>query len=89
MVKCFSKNMETRDVLQLPVISDASFLHLCLQNHHQYFSLIQALDTKRPVASLAKSKFSASASWGMVSHMQVLATPSSTVQNTKYLDPYL
>ena len=26
---------------------------------------------------------------GMVSHMQVLATPSSTVNNTKYLDPYL
>ena len=24
---------------------------------------------------------------GMVSHMQVLATPSSTVNNTKYLDP--
>ena len=24
----------------------------------------------------------------MVSHMQVLATPSSTVQNTKYMDPY-
>ena len=24
---------------------------------------------------------------GMVSHMQVLATPSSTVHNTKYLDP--
>ena len=25
---------------------------------------------------------------GMVSHMQVLATPSSIVHNTKYLDPY-
>ena len=25
---------------------------------------------------------------GMVSHMQVLAIPSSTVHNTKYLDPY-
>ena len=25
---------------------------------------------------------------GMVSHMQVLATPSSTVHNAKYLDPY-
>ena len=25
---------------------------------------------------------------GMVSHMQVLPTPSSTVHNTKYLDPY-
>ena len=25
---------------------------------------------------------------GMVSHMQVLATPSSTVHKTKYLDPY-
>ena len=25
---------------------------------------------------------------GMVSHMQVLATPSSTVNNTKYLNPY-
>ena len=24
----------------------------------------------------------------MVSHMQVLATPSSTVNNIKYLDPY-
>ena len=25
---------------------------------------------------------------GMVSYMQALATPSSTVHNTKYLDPY-
>ena len=25
---------------------------------------------------------------GMVNHMQVLAIPSSTVNNTKYLDPY-
>ena len=25
---------------------------------------------------------------GMVSHMQVLAKPSSSVHNTKYLDPY-
>ena len=25
---------------------------------------------------------------GMVSHMQVLATPSSTVNNTKNFDPY-
>ena len=25
---------------------------------------------------------------GMVSHMQILATSSSTVHNTKYLDPY-
>ena len=25
---------------------------------------------------------------GMVSHMQALTTPSSTVNNTKYLDPY-
>ena len=27
-------------------------------------------------------------SWGIISHMIVLATPSSTVHNTKYLDPY-
>ena len=36
---------------------DATSLHQCLQNHHQYctiLSLIQALDTKRPVASLAE-----------------------------------
>ena len=26
---------------------------------------------------------------GMNSHMQVLDTPSSTVHNSKYLDPYL
>ena len=25
---------------------------------------------------------------GMVSHIQILAAPSSTVNNTKYLDPY-
>ena len=25
---------------------------------------------------------------GMISHKQVLPTPSSTVHNTKYLDPY-
>ena len=33
---------------------DATSLHHCLKNHRQYFtilSLIQALDTKRPVAS--------------------------------------
>ena len=53
----------------------------------------------RPIASLAKGELSGichllsiqqvySFMRGMVSHMQVLATPSSTVHNTKYLDPY-
>ena len=28
------------------------------------------------------------ASWGIISHMLVLATPSSTVHKTKHLDPY-
>ena len=28
------------------------------------------------------------ASWGIISRMLVLATPSSTVHKTKYLDPY-
>ena len=63
-----------------------------LQNHRQYFTIlsrIQALDTKRPVASLAKGDLlgichPASVVFfqlhgGMVNLMQVLATPSSTV----------
>ena len=36
---------------------DATLLHHCPQNHHQYctlLSLIQALNTNRPVASLAE-----------------------------------
>ena len=65
-------------------------------------SWIQALDTKRPVVNLGKGDFLGichllsiqqvqcfySLMGGMVSHMQVLVTPSSTVNNTKYLDPY-
>ena len=38
---------------------DATSLHHCLQNHHQYctiVSCIQALDTIRPVASLAEGR---------------------------------
>ena len=27
-------------------------------------------------------------SWGIIGHLLVLATPYSTVHNTKYLDPY-
>ena len=79
--------------------------HHCLQNHHQYctiLSWIQALDTKGPVANLVKGivKYMPSPFYpasavlfqlhgGMVSHMQVSATLPSTVHNTKYLDPYL
>ena len=38
-------------------VPDATSLHHCLQNHHQHFTIlssIQALDTKRTVASLRK-----------------------------------
>ena len=63
---------------------------------------MQALDTKRPVASLGKGDllgnmpspfYPASVVFfqlhgGMVIHLQALATPSSTVHNTKYLDTY-
>ena len=63
---CGVKSTETRDELSTTcnpkVMSrylsapDATSLHHCLQNHRQYFILswIQALDTKRPVASLGK-----------------------------------
>ena len=55
-------------------------------------SWIQALDTKRPIASPSPfypaSVVLFQLHGGMVSHMQVLPTPSSTVHNTKYLDPY-
>ena len=82
---------------------DATSLHHCLQQYFTILSLIQALDTKRPVASLGKGNFLGvympfpfypasvvhfQLQGGMVSHMQVLATPSSTVNNNKYLDPY-
>ena len=65
-------------------------------------SLNLALDTKQSVASLGKwdllgimssPYYPASAvlfqhHGGMFIHMQVLATPTLTVHNTKYLDPY-
>ena len=67
-------------------VPEATSLHHSLQNHRQYYtilSLIQALDTKRPVASLAKAD--------LLGHGQSyasIATPSSTVHNTKHFDPY-
>ena len=40
-------------------MSDATSLHHCLLNHHQYCTIlelnIQALDTNRPVANLAEA----------------------------------
>ena len=68
MAKCFTKKGteimdEISTTCNAKVLSrclsapDATFLHHCLQNHRQYciiLSLIQALDTKRPVASLGK-----------------------------------
>ena len=59
-----------------------------------YVSWIQALDTKRPVASLMKGDFYPASvvlfqlHGGLVSHMQVLVIPTSTVNNTKYSYPY-
>ena len=69
-------------------------------NFRQYFTIlswIEALDTKRPVERGFVTTFYTAnvvlfqafpASWGIISHMLVLATPSLTVHNTKYLDPY-
>ena len=87
------KSTETRDELSTTCnpkvmsrclsVPDATSLHHCLQNHRQYctiLSWIQALDTKRPVASLGKRD--------LLGSMQVLATPSSTVNKTKNLEPY-
>ena len=82
---------------------DATSLHHCLKNHHQYCAIlcwIQALDTKRPIANFVKGGLLGichnlsihqlfQLHGFMVSHMQVLATHFSTVHNTKYLDPYL
>ena len=81
------KSTETSDELSttcnLKIMSrylsapDATSLPHCLQNYSQYCT--QALDTKRSVASLGKGY--------LLGTIQVLTTPSSTVNSTKYLDP--
>ena len=68
-------------------IPDATFLHHCLQNHRQYFTIlswIQALDTRRPKVLFQAFQLHG----GIISHMLVLAKPSSTVHKIKYLDTY-
>ena len=74
----------------------------CLMLHHYITASqnctilrwIQAFDNNRPVASLTEGPFYTAIvvlfqlHGCLVSHMLVLATPSSTVNNTKYLDPY-
>ena len=59
MANRFSKkygNKEwTFNYLQMPIRPDATSLHHCLQNHRQYYIIlnwIQVLDTKAPVVSL-------------------------------------
>ena len=103
MAKRFSKKYRNKGMsFLLPAIQklcqDACqhlILHPCLKNHHHYFTIlssIEALDTKRPVVSPSPfypaSVVLFQLHGGMVSHMQVIPTPSSTVLNTKYLDPY-
>ena len=75
--------------------TDATSLYHCLLKHRHYFTIlswIQALDTKRPVTTPSPfypaSVVLFQLHGGIVNHMQVFPTPSSTVHNTKYLDPY-
>ena len=80
---------------------DATSLHHCLQNHNQYctiLSLIQALNTNRPVASIAEGGWYSNMPslfyiasvvllqlhGCLVSHMLVLATPLISVHNIKH-----
>ena len=101
MAKRFLKHMEIRDELSNTCnpkvmsrclsVPDATSLHHCLQ-YFTYLKLNQALDTKRPVA-IPSPFFTASSVLfqlhrGMVSHIQVLPTTSSTVHNIKCLDTY-
>ena len=74
----------------MPVSAWCYYLHQCLQNYCQYFTIlswIQALDT-RGLSSYSSFPGFSSFMGGIISHMLVLATPFSTVHNSKYLDPY-
>ena len=53
-------------------VPDATSLHHCLQNNLQYFTILEACSQPYGVFEFHG---------GMVNHMQVLATPSSTVHN--------
>ena len=87
------KSTETRDELSTTcnpkVMSsclstpDATSLHHCLQNHWET-GFIRYMPSPYYPTSVVLFQLHG----GIVSHMQVLATPSSTVHNTKYLDPY-
>ena len=94
MTKCFSGNKGWASTTCNPMsrylsAPDAISLHHYIKNHHQYCTIlcwIQALDTKRPVASLVKGGLLGichllsscvvlfQRHGGMVCHMQVLAT---------------
>ena len=77
-------------------------LHTCFKESSSIFYYVKLiLDIKRPVTSLVNVDllgmpspfYPASVALlqlhgGMVSHMKILPTPSSTVHNTTYLDPY-
>ena len=83
---------------------DATSLHHCLQNHHLYFIILMnsgighyeaySQPCESEFVSYMPSPFYPASAvlfqlhGRMVSHMQVLDTPSSTVHSTKYLDPY-
>ena len=78
MAKRFSKkhgNKETRDQLQIPAIRNKGYVKMPVRawcSSPLYLASVVLLQLHG----------------GMVSHMLVLATPSSTVHNIKYLDPY-
>ena len=95
---------------QLPTIyvrylsaPDATFLHLCLLNHRQYFTKLNlsighhdafSQPWERGFIRYMSSPFYPACilffqlNGGMVSLMQALATTSSMVHNTEYLDTY-
>ena len=96
----FSTTCNLKVMARFLSVPDATSLHHCLQNHCQYFTIlcwIQQLDSrglsKRGFVSpfyiaIVKYFHAFPASWGIISHLLVLATQSWTVHNTKYLDPY-
>ena len=95
MVKCFYKTREELSTACNPNVMsrclaapDGTSLHQCLQNHCQNFNILSfksALDTNRPVERGFRLF---QLQGGIISHMLVIATPSSTVHNTNFLDPY-
>ena len=85
MLNTSIKSTETRDELLITHYIESSVLSGCLPMPDAT-SLPRTIVYLKLTSRTLRGLFQLHG--GMVSHMQVLATPSSIVHNTKYLDPY-